>query len=183
MHHLIPSYAQLLMSVVKQPRIRLVGAGLLRGDDPIDMPAELRDIASDDVVIGVGHDAQLEAHGLEPRQRLNHLGKRRHPWNRPGQALTVFGQTRQPQLLQGPLQAEGAQLAKRTVRRGLLQLMFMPVVHRDQAIDVDRVLALVLQDVGGHGFQAFIPLNQRAVAIEGQPFGARGVLECHERFL
>jgi DNA-binding transcriptional LysR family regulator len=43
----------------------------------------------------------------------------------------------------------------------------MLVVHLDQAIDINGVVALVAQNLGDHGLQAFIPLNQRAVAIEG----------------
>lgn len=99
---------QLLMSVVEQPWRRLVGTGLLRGDHPVDVAAELRDVAGNDVVVGVGDDAQFETHGFQFTQGLDHLGKRRHFRDRGGQTLAVFGQARQAQFFQGHLQAEGA---------------------------------------------------------------------------
>ena len=51
----------------------LVGAGLLCGDDTIDVAAELGDIARDDVVIGIGDDAELEALPLERAERCDDL--------------------------------------------------------------------------------------------------------------
>ncbi|MNK85625.1 hypothetical protein D3C87_1055100 [compost metagenome] len=84
MHHLVAGDAELFVRIVEQSRIGFVGAGLLGRDDPVDMPAQLRDIAGNDVVVGVGDDAQLEAHFLELREGRDHLGKRRHPRNRRG---------------------------------------------------------------------------------------------------
>ncbi|MNK85626.1 hypothetical protein D3C87_1055110 [compost metagenome] len=81
------------------------------------------------------------------------------------------------------MQTEGAQLTERAMRRNLLQPMLVPVVDLDQALDLHAVLALFAQNLGHHGFQTFIPLNQRAVAIEGQPFGARSVFKGHREIL
>ncbi|MNF82894.1 hypothetical protein D3C84_652050 [compost metagenome] len=147
------------------------------------MPAKLRDVAGNDVVVGVGNDAQLEAHGLELRQCRNDFAERRHPRDGRGQSLTVLWVARQPKLFQGQLQALGTQFAERTIRRDLLQSMLVAVIDLDQAVDIHGMLAFVAQNIGHHGFQAFIPLNQRAVAIESQPFGAWSVLQCHGSIL
>jgi hypothetical protein len=47
------------VSMIENLPPRLVGLRLLRRDDLVDVPAELRDIPGDYVVIGVGDDAEL----------------------------------------------------------------------------------------------------------------------------
>ncbi|MNI72477.1 hypothetical protein D3C73_1284230 [compost metagenome] len=183
MHHLFAGNAELLVGVVEQLRIGLVGAGLLGGNDAVNKTTKLCHVTGNDVVIGIGHDAQFEAHLLELRKGRDHFGKRRHPRDRPGQALTVFRHARQTQFLQRQAQTKRAQLAERTMRRNLFQVMFVPVIHLDQALGIHGMLALVTQNVGHHSFQAFVPLNQGAVAIEGQPFGAPSIFECHRSIL
>jgi hypothetical protein len=55
----------------------LIGLRLLRGDDPIDVAAKLRDVSCDDVVIRVGNDAELESHAFEVAERCDDLRKGR----------------------------------------------------------------------------------------------------------
>ena len=59
------------------------------------------------------------------------------------------------------------------------EAMFMAIIDFDQVPDVDLMLALLAENVPDHSFEAFVPLNQRAVAIEGQPLRARCVSQCH----
>lgn len=54
-------HTELPIGILKNDSRRLVGAGLLGGEDPIDMAAELRNIAGNDVVVGVGDNARLAA--------------------------------------------------------------------------------------------------------------------------
>ena len=56
--------------------VRLVAAGLLCGDDPVEADAEPRVRGGEQVVVAVGQDAEPEAR-LEPRQRGGGVGERR----------------------------------------------------------------------------------------------------------
>ena len=61
------------MRVLEDLPAGLVGTGLLGGDDAVDMPPELGDIAGDDRIVGVGDDAELEPLALEIPQRVDDL--------------------------------------------------------------------------------------------------------------
>ncbi len=58
---LVPGHAEGSPGMFENLPRRLVGLRLLGGDDPVDRPAELRDVAGDDGVIGIGDDRQPEA--------------------------------------------------------------------------------------------------------------------------
>ena len=94
------AHAQGLVGMREDLPGRFVGLRLLRSDDAVDVTAQLRHVARDDVVVGVGDDAQPKAHALELGQRGHDLLEGRHRGDATGQQFDVGGRVRQPQFLQ-----------------------------------------------------------------------------------
>jgi len=131
----------------------------------------------DHVVVGIGDDAQFVAQVLQLLERCHHLRKRRHGADAVGQGRAIAVSGRQAQLFQRQLQTQARQGAKAAVRRDLFQGVFMVVVDADQGLAVDLMLTLFIEYPLDGGAQALVPLDQRAVAVKGQPQRARGVFE------
>lgn len=55
------------------------------------------------------------------------------------------------------------------MRRRLFQGVFMLVINADQGFPVDLMLTFVIENFVDGGAQTFVPLDQRAVAVKGQP--------------
>jgi len=76
--------------------------------------------------------------------------------------MVVAGQA---EFLERETQPVARHRAKRAIRRSLLQRMFMPVIDFDEPGRIDLIPILRAQDFRD-GRLAFVPLDQRAVAIE-----------------
>ncbi|MNT35473.1 hypothetical protein D3C72_1715010 [compost metagenome] len=57
MHHVVRRHAQAVVSMGENLARRFVGAGLFRGDDAINMSAQLGDVARNDLIVCVRDDA------------------------------------------------------------------------------------------------------------------------------
>ncbi len=65
------------------------------------------------------------------------------------------------------------------MRAGADMRVFVMIVGAEQGIPVDLMITFFVEDFIDRGAQAFVSLDQRAVAIKGQPEWARGVLKGH----
>jgi hypothetical protein len=144
--------------------VRLVGAGLLGGDDVVELHADVLDVACDQVVVGVGDDGDLVL-GLELPQGVRDLRERAEGGDGVDQGVAVGGAVLQAVQAHGVAQAGVQDLVVRPV--GLqdgLEAHDAEVVQ--ELVDVQVVqVQPVLQDLQGGG--AELEVDQGAVGVEG----------------
>ncbi|MNV63465.1 hypothetical protein D3C71_1560610 [compost metagenome] len=132
MHDFVRGYAQAVVGVGEDLAGGLIGTRLFSRDDAVDMPAQLRDVARDDLVVGIRDDAQAEARLFQHGQRAHDFGERGHGRDAVDQHLGVFRAVRKAQVLHAQAQRFSSDIGKVAVRRRAFQAMFMLVVNMQE---------------------------------------------------
>jgi hypothetical protein len=132
------------------------------------MTAELRHVTGDDVVVGIGGDAELETHTLQRTERAHHLGKGRHLRDARGQDLGIAPLVAQPELGHTEAQALGGDGAECAMRFLLLERKLMPVKPCDEARGIDGRVLLAQDPFDRRG----LDLAASNLAADARPRGS-----------
>ncbi|MCY1433357.1 hypothetical protein D9M71_493840 [compost metagenome] len=164
--HVFRTAAEVVEHVLEGLQARLVGLGLLGGEDLVERHAQLVDVGHDLFVHRVGEDHQRDLVG-DLRQAGRHVGMRA-----PGRHGVVV-QLSFAAILDAPALAQA--------RHGGIEnfIIWPPVTHHlIQAISgeiLDELVHLLRSDAIGEqlaGQRAHLEVGQRAVAVEGDVLGA-----------
>ena len=174
----LPRQPDALEGDLEVVRVRFVAAGHLGGHDPIEVGLEARSRAGEQVVVAVGDDPQPESLP-EPPQRLDRIGEGGPLPDRIGERRHV-GKIRRDGVVGGDLaQAASEDLAIAQVRPRL-----EPGLGRGelpQHLVVGRRHSARIQHRTNAGEDAGLPVDERAVAVEGQCLEASVVEIGHRR--
>ena len=159
-------------------RVRLVAPGRLGGHDPVERRREALGRSGEQVVVAVGDDAQPEAF-VQARERRGRIGEGRPVADRIGEGVGLRrvgfhavpgGQPELPVAEDVPVAPVGAGLCRRFQLRVVGQQLVVrsldpaPRQHRPQA-----------------GEDPGLPVDERAVAVEGQGLEPPVVESGHDR--